>query len=387
MNAIKNNDIRLVNPFVIGRYAGPQYFCDREEQLAFLEKSVRNGRDMAIISPRRMGKSGLIEHFFNQEQIKREYITVFIDIYATSSISELAAMLGQAVFQTMVKEKDSPWQRFVECLKSLRPIVTFDATTGTPSFSINAVNIPQPELTLAEIFGYLSTAPKPVVVAIDEFQEISSYAGGKAEALLRSFIQRSANTRFIFAGSEQSVMNAMFTGMKRPFYQSCLMLHLPPIEEETYVEFAMNKFSEYKKEGSREVIRSVYRKMSGITWFVQVMLNELFAITPEGGNLHAEDIPVAEKNVIGLQEYSYREIMARLSPLQRNLAIYLAKKGPVENILSAESLEASGFKTAASMQSACRGLEKAGLITKTSGRYSLYDIFFATWLRETPYLS
>lgn len=377
-----NKEIRLSNPFVIGRYAGSEYFCDREEQLKFLEKYIINERDVAIISPRRMGKSGLIEHFFRQEHIQREYLTVFVDVYSTSTVKELVAMLGQAVFKAVSAERDSSWQRFVEGLKSLRPIVSFDSVTGAPSLSITSVSVSQPEMTLSEIFHYLDNFSKPAIIAIDEFQEISKYREGKAEALLRSHIQQSAGTHFIFAGSEQSVMTAMFTSMSRPFYQSCLMLHLPPIPEDKYVKFALWKFAGYGKRADADIIRSVYRRMSGITWFVQMMLNELFAITNPGGELHKEDIALAERNIIGVQEYSYREIMARLSPMQRCLAIYLAREGEVDNLLSAETLAASGFKTAASMQSAARGLEKAGLLTKTGNRYRLYDIFFAIWLRN-----
>ncbi len=373
----------LANPFVIGRYAGPQYFCDREEQLQFLGKSIRNGRDVTIISPRRIGKSGLIEHFFSQEEVKRDYITIFVDIYATSSMAELTAMLGHAVFQAITKEKDSPWQRFLEMIKSIRPTVTFDANTGAPSLSMAAINIPQPDLTLSEIFQYLELAPRRVVIAIDEFQEISRYKTEKAEAMLRSLIQRSPRTHFIFAGSEQTVMTAMFCSEKRPFYQSSLIMHLPPIPEDVYVDFAMRNFSDYGKTGDREVVSSIYNDMNGITWFVQMMLNELFAITPKGGKLSRDNISVALQNIIGVQEYSYREQMARLSPMQRSLAIYLAKYGPAENIMSADTLAASGFKTAASMQSACKGLDKAGLTTNSKGSYCLYDIFFATWLRQS----
>lgn len=379
----KDSGIELQNPFVIGRYAGSKYFCDREEQLAYLEKSIRNGRDIAIISPRRMGKSGLIEHFFSQEGIKNDYLTIFVDIYATSSIAELVSSLGQAVFQAIVKEKDSPWQRFVESLKSLRPTVTFDSNTGAPSLSLTSINVTQPELTLVEIFEYLQSAPRQVIIAIDEFQEISKYTSDNAEALLRGYIQRSANTRFIFAGSEQTIMSAMFSNAKRPFYQSCIMMHLPPIAEVRYVDFAMQKFSDYGKTGNEDVIRQVYHKMKGITWFIQMMLNELFALTPEGGKLHENSLSLAEENVIGVQEYSYREQMARLSPMQRSLAIYLSKVGSADNLMSSETLSASGFKTAASIQSACKGLEKVGLVTKTDGRYSLYDIFFSIWLRKT----
>lgn len=384
MTAAANNKPAIANPFVIGRYAGAEYFCDREDELATLERSIRNGRDVALISPRRMGKSGLIEHFFAQESVKRDYITVFVDVYATSSLRELAAMLGQAVFQALSREKDSAWQRFVEAVKSLRPVVTFDGNNGAPSLSLTAVHIVDPERTLAEIFQYLDSAPRPVIVAIDEFQEVSKYQDCKAEAALRGYIQRCPSARFIFAGSEQSVMAAMFTSGRRPFYQSCLMLNLPPIEQDKYVSFAMDKFAAYGKQGDPDVFREVYRSMSAVTWFVQVMFNELFALTPVGGKLSRADIPVAEQNVIGMQEYVYREQMARLSPMQRNLALFLAKSGGVDSLMSADTLAASGFRTAASIQAAFKGLEKAGIATRLNGSPRLYDLFFARWLSQIP---
>lgn len=379
-----NTHKKLANPFVIGRYCGSDYFCDRIEQLEFLENSIHNGRDTALISPRRMGKSGLISHLFASEKIKERYITIFIDIYATSTTGELVATLGNAIFKAMVKENDSAWRRFIDAVKSIRPSVTFDGNTGAPSIMLASAGIPNPQLTLEEIFEYLNNAPRPVIIAIDEFQEISKYPEGNAEALLRSLIQRTPGTRFIFAGSEQSVMSAMFSSARKPFYQSCILLHLPPIPEETYVEFAMNKFEEYGKKGNRDIFIKVYRDMQGITWFVQMIFNALFAQTPEGGSLPDDAYRAALQNIIGIQEYGYRELMARLSPQQRMLASFLAKAGPMENLLSAKTLEKSGFKTAASMQSAYRALQKAGIATKSECGYHLYDIFLAIWLKKQP---
>ena len=71
--------IRLRNPFVTGYYEGEDYFCDRKEEVALLQKHVDNGRHVTLISPRRLGKTGLIEHFFAQSYIKKEYYTFFVD--------------------------------------------------------------------------------------------------------------------------------------------------------------------------------------------------------------------------------------------------------------------------------------------------------------------
>ena len=68
------------NPFIVGKYLAPEYFCDREEETDFLRKQVRNGRNVALISPRRLGKTGLIYHFFHQADIQEQFYTFFIDI-------------------------------------------------------------------------------------------------------------------------------------------------------------------------------------------------------------------------------------------------------------------------------------------------------------------
>ena len=87
------NDVS--NPFIIGKYLSDEYFCDRETETAFLRKQIINGRDVALISPRRIGKSGLIQHFFHQEDIIEKYYVFYIDIYATTSLAEFVYSFGK----------------------------------------------------------------------------------------------------------------------------------------------------------------------------------------------------------------------------------------------------------------------------------------------------
>lgn len=68
------NEQVVNNPFVVGKYLSDKYFCDRSEETEFLRKQILNGRDVALISPRRIGKSGLIQHFLIN-QIYRRSIT------------------------------------------------------------------------------------------------------------------------------------------------------------------------------------------------------------------------------------------------------------------------------------------------------------------------
>ena len=54
------------NPFVTKGYAGPEYFCDRVVETKQLVELTTNGNNMALISPRRVGKTDLIFHCFQQ---------------------------------------------------------------------------------------------------------------------------------------------------------------------------------------------------------------------------------------------------------------------------------------------------------------------------------
>ena len=74
-------NLTILNPFIVGRYISPDYFCDRKNETAFLLKQIENGRNVALISPRRMGKTGLIHHAFHQSELNKQFYTFFVDIY------------------------------------------------------------------------------------------------------------------------------------------------------------------------------------------------------------------------------------------------------------------------------------------------------------------
>lgn len=69
------------NPFLITGYQGPDYFCDREKETASLMSALKNGRNITLISPRRMGKTGLIKNVFYYIQKENKSAACFIWIY------------------------------------------------------------------------------------------------------------------------------------------------------------------------------------------------------------------------------------------------------------------------------------------------------------------
>ena len=89
------------NPFVTKGYAGAQYFCDRVEETKQLVELTANGNNMALISPRRVGKTDLIRHCFHQPEIQEHFYTFHIDIYATNSLRDFVNVFGRAILDEL----------------------------------------------------------------------------------------------------------------------------------------------------------------------------------------------------------------------------------------------------------------------------------------------
>ena len=253
------------NPFILYGYESEKYFCDRKTETAELKRLVTNGNNVALIAPRRIGKTGLIENLFHQKDIERQYYTFLIDIFATKSLEEMVLAMSISMLASLRPKGTKVMLAFVNLLTSLRTGITLDAM-GNPSWNLEVGSIKQPRATLDEIFQYINEATKPCIIAIDEFQTVSSYVDGKVEALLRTYIQHCRNAQFIFSGSQRTLMGEIFGSPSRPFYQSTSMMNLNTIAIDKYIKFAQGHFADAGKYISEDVVVMVYQQFDGVTW-------------------------------------------------------------------------------------------------------------------------
>lgn len=373
-------EVKVNNPFIVGKYLSDKYFCDRQEETEFLRKQIVNGRDVALILPRRLGKSGLIQHFFAQNDIKEKYHVFFVDIYATTSLTEFVYTLGKEIYEQL-KPQSTIWkEKFFQIITSFRVGFKLDAMSGAPSFDLGLGDIQIPQTTLDEIFAYIDESDKPCIIAIDEFQQIGEYTEKNVEALLRTKIQKCRHAQFIFSGSKRHVMSHTFNSPSKPFYQSAISMGLEPIPVETYTDFATRMFEERGKHIDRQVIEDVWNKYAGYTWFVQMMMNELFALTPTGDTCQEPMTAEARHNVIMAQEQSYKDLLSNIPPKQKIVLQAIAKEGVAQNITSAKFIRKYNLNSASSVQSAVKLLLKSDLLTQAERGYRVYDYFLSEWL-------
>lgn len=370
------------NPFVTNGYAGAEYFCDREKEMSMMVQLLSNENNLALISPRRVGKTDLIQHCFAQSAIRDSHHTFLIDIYSTNSLNDFVRVFGKAVLEELRSKGRSVWEKFLQILTSIRSEISFDIN-GLPSWNIGLGAIANPALTLEEIFHYLEQADLPCIVAIDEFQQITYYSDTKnMEAVLRTYIQKCTNTHFIFSGSRRHLMNEIFTSPSRPFYQSVSIINLPPIALDKYIAFATEKFQAAEKSIDAEVITDLYQRFKSTTSCLQRMMNILFMKTPVRGHCSIEMVEPAINDLLDYSADTYESILYQMPEKQKVVFMAIAQEGEAKNISGSAFVKKYKLTSSSSVLSAVKGLLEKDFITVNQGVYSVYDLFFNLWIQK-----
>lgn len=369
-----------INPFVLSPAIPDELFCDRQSESASLIKSLLNQENVLLISPRRVGKTGLIYHCFHQPEIGDNYLTVSIDILHTTSFQEFIKELGTAVFNTVAKRSEKLSKLFITTLRSLSGSFGIDPVTYMPTFDLKLGQINMPEYTLNEIFTYLEKAEMPCIVAIDEFQQITKYPEGNIEALLRGRIQKLTNTHFIFAGSERRIMNEMFFSDKRPFFQSATLLQLEPINLDVYTEFAVRQFHAAGKDISCEAIAWAYQTFDGVTMYIHKLLHDTFADMMPGTTCTISEMQYAAEQLLQQNAKRLQELLAYVTEQQKELLYAIAADRNVQRITSSDFVRRHHLKSASAVQSAVRRLLDLDLITEQHKSFSVSDPLLRIWI-------
>ena len=143
---------KLENPFVYEGYEGPEYFCDRTEETETVMDDMRNGRNLTLVSPRKIGKTGLIHHVFHHiKSQQKDAVCIYVDIFHTTNQHDFVQTLGRAIVNERLSDSRSTMEKVLGFFSSWRPTVSIDPLTGAPTVSVNIErNVSEP--TLKSIF-------------------------------------------------------------------------------------------------------------------------------------------------------------------------------------------------------------------------------------------
>lgn len=368
------------NPFLINGYNSPNEFCDRETESHRMREALRNGRNLTLISWRRMGKTGLIHHTFHLMGKEKDFSFFYVDLLPTLSLADFIREFSKAVLGKL----DSPSSKIIKkigtLLSHLRPTITYDNLTGEPSILFDFVESGTEKNTLEQIFTYLDSQNKKIVIALDEFQQILKYSETTTEALLRSLIQRTNNITFIFAGSRKHLLEAMFRDAGRPFYNSTEILFLEKIDAEEYRQFIRKKFKEGGKKISIETIEQLLEWCRNHTWYVQYVCNRLYSLSKNDIDLnilHQMMVTILNENEPGY--YGYRNL---ITSFQWKVLNAIAQEKTLTEPNGKAFLTKYQLGAASSVSLAIAALLDKELIYRENEIFYVYDVFLSRWMER-----
>jgi len=377
----------MENPFYITGIIPEPYFCDREKETTWMVRTLENKGHILLTSPRRMGKTQLIRHVFEQPTIKDNYYTFYTDIYPTTSLHELVLFLSKEIYSVLVPKGKVVLNKFLAGLHSLAGNFGYDPVTNTPTFNIKLGDIHSPELTLEEIFSYLEQADKPCIFAIDEFQQIANYPEKNVEATLRTHIQKMNNCLFIYAGSNRHILENMFNSTAKPFYNSAEQIYLDCIPKEVYTDFAEEQFKKASRRITHEAVSLAYDLFAGHTYYVHNILHNAFAYTDSEETIDETIINKTLSDILEEKGRSFANVMNQLNMQQKETLIAIAKEGIASGITSVAFVKKHALKSPSSVQYAINVLLDKQILTyqneKRTKKYSISDRFMEMWIDRT----
>ena len=370
--------MKLANPFLTAGYVGPDYFCDRKQEAEELIRNLDNDRNTTLISPRRYGKTGLIQQVLHLLSKRRGVKTVYVDLYPTRSLPDFVRALAVGLAESVESPVDKVFKAVSAFARGFRPTMTFDEFTGRPKFSFD-ITAANAQASLETVLEYLRSRKGRTIVAIDEFQQIAEYPEKGVEALLRSKIQFMHNVGFVFSGSRLHMMAEMFHSPKRPFFNSTASMSLGVIDRQSYFRFAASFFRKAGRILPEETFRAAYDRFEGITWYVQSVMKALYASEVERPT--EMDVAEAIASLVAENAMTYGFILSKCTPGAVELLRAVAAERVVPEPMSAEFGRRHSLRAASSVRFALDTLLNDELLYKRDDGYVVYDRLFAEWLR------
>ena len=363
----------MENPFSFTSFAKSPVFCNRVSEQAELKKLIRSFQNILIYSHRRLGKSSLILKVFED---LRGFSTIYIDLYGTTSIDDFlkAVLKGVSATETKIEKL----MKLIQAkIKSISVNFSFDPITGFP--------VAAPALTpfdktpvVDEVFSLIEalSMKKKLVIAFDEFQEISKYGDLAFEKQLRKNIQNHHQVSYIFCGSQKHLLMEMFNDSKRAFYKQASSLPLKKIKKLEYIRWIAELASKAKKVIENKTVDYLVEKCDYHPMYIQEFLFHLW----EYNSISMEKIDLIELKILSNRNAEFIAVWDVLTLNQKKTLKLLILSNGV-SVYSVDNMAKVGLKSASMVKKSLEVLSKRELVNK-NGNYFIQDIMLKKWIEK-----
>jgi hypothetical protein len=373
----------MANPFKYGPIALDDFFTDRDEEIAELAEDAINGQDVVIFAPRRFGKTSLV-HRTAQRLGARKALVAEVNLWFTPTKEKLAGRLAREIAEILgIAGKAKEVARVFGTLR-VTPTMTVDPEDGSFNFSFAAGHATEDiDETLERLLRMLgetaASRKRPVVLVLDEFQEIVDIDPGLTK-LLRSVFQEQPEVAHIYLGSKRHLMERIFNDQNEPFWRSAKRVELGPIPAEAFKPFIRKGFTDRGRGIEDAVATRVLEITGGHPYATQELCYFLWAETDEGQTATVEQLDEALSKLLRSEHSHFSDLWGRANSNQRAVLSALATEPghPLAQMYRTRHV----LRSASTVQRSVETLAQQELVARQDGFVRISEPFFAEWIQR-----
>ena len=376
------NVINMDIPFVFGKIADGADFTDRTIDTEKLKANFRGLVNTIIISPRRWGKTSLVNHALEQMGDDKDYLVCKVDIFNCRT----EAQFYQTYVNAILKASYSKMDEFLEAAKkyvgSFGPKLTLSDCSQQYELALG-VDFKDKQYSYDEILDLPQRIAieknKKFIVCIDEFQNVNTYDDTLGfQRKLRSHWQTHNRVGYCMFGSKRHMLLDIFSNYEMPFYKFGDIMFLDKISEEDWVKFIVSRFENTGKRISEENAGHIAQKVECHPYYVQQLAQLAWLRTKK-----VCDAPIVDEAfeaLVGQLSLLFANIIDTLTAKQ--ISFLLAVSNGEKNFSSREVLTKYQLGTSANIKNLRKAMQDKDLIDVMPDAVTMQDPVFAYWLRE-----
>ena len=372
----------MARPFNYGKLAEENYFTNRTKEAKWLETQVNAGINCMLISPRRWGKSSLIQHVAGQMKKKnKKIIFCFVDLYNVRSEKEFLELYSSAIIKATSNTVEDAVRNVKNIFKQLVPAIAISpdpAAEFEMSFNWAAL-----KKNMSEVLNLPDKIARQkniqVVVCVDEFQNISFMEDGVAfQKKLRAHWQKHQQASYVLYGSRRHLMIDFFTKSSMPFYRFGEILFLEKIDESHWIPYITGRFKATGKSISPTLAATIAQMMENHPYYVQQLSQVVWQQADKMAM--ANNIEEAVEELLDQYTILYQKEVDMLTNFQLNFLKAMCNKETSFN--SSRVLEEYNLGTSANITRIKSTLQNHEIIDVLGKKITFNDPLFEMWLKK-----
>ncbi len=374
---------KMEQPFIYGKKAENEFFTDREQEVNHLVGNFKGLVNTVLVSPRRWGKTSLVNKAMSIMTKDKQYYVAYLDIFNCRTEEQFYKTYINTILQASTSKLDDFLALVRRYVGSVGPKISLSDNGRAMEVSLG-LDFKEKQYSEDEILDLpqriAQEKGKKFIVCIDEFQNVGEYAESLAfQRKLRSHWQLHNSVCYCLYGSKRHMLLDIFGNYEMPFYKFGDIVFLEKIAEDKWVPFITGKFKQTGKRISKELALLIVRKVEAHPYYVQQLAHQVWLRT--NGECSEETVVAAHESLVCQLNLLFSNLLDSLTPKQINF-LHAVADG-VSNFSAKETLISYDLGTSSNIKNLRNAMLQRDLIDVLPKRkIELQDPLFAYWLKQ-----